>query len=169
MSGNIKFVAKASHAWLRRMAEAEADCESVAVAGLAHRAGIIAPATAVARRALGRLIEFARRSTLKTLAELAQEADVDLAEVYALETGKEDFVPSPRTVIQLAGALNVPVGRLLELAGLAASHDPTLDAATLRFVADAEPCAPLSTQERAAYEEFVQALTKTSGRGSGIE
>lgn len=151
--------------WLRRMADAEGECGSIAAAGLAHDVGFVrAQPVSVPRVALGRFIEFARRSQQKTLDEFAREADVDLAELLTLEQGESEVV-NPRTVFQLASVLRVKLGLLLELAGLAEIRNETLGTAALRFAANAEPTAPLSAHERAAFEEFVKVLAESSDGG----
>jgi len=158
---NMKLEAKASEAWLRHMAEVEDEHGPVTVGGLAHDLGMLRPATRECPRVFGRLIEFARRSRGLSVEELAKAADVDLAELVALECGA-DVEPTPRTVHKLAHVLGVSTGKLLVVAGLADAEDDTLKEATVRFAARSEPTAELSKPEREALDEFVKVLVERS-------
>lgn len=149
---------------IRRMAEVEGRCGSVAAGGLAHDLGVLRPPQAQeGPRVLGRLIEFARRAKGLSLEELAQRADVDLAELVSVERD-EGPAPTPRTVYQLAHTLGLSVGKLLELSGLAEPRDEILSKAALRFAARSEPTTQLSRDEREAFEEFVKVLAEKAER-----
>ncbi len=161
MTGGIKREKRPGREWLRRMAEAEDQCKSVSVGGLAADVGMFDEATSTeALRVFSRLIEFERRSRGLSVEDLAKQADVDLAELIAIEnTGK---VPRPRTVFQLAKVLQLATGKLMELAGLAERKDQSLTQAALRFAARSEPRAKLTKDEKEALEEFVKVLVETS-------
>jgi len=161
MTTKMKSNSRASEAWLRRMADAEDRCKSVAVGGLAHELGLIRPGAPEGPRVFGRLIEFARRARGLSVEKLAEEADVDLAELVALERD-EDVAPTPRTVYQLATVLQLDTGKLMVLAGLADVEDPALNQAALKFAARSEPTARLSKAEREAFDEFVKVLVERS-------
>lgn len=146
--------------WLRRMADAEDRCESVSVGGLAHELGMLPTAMPEAPRVFGRFIEFARRERGMTVEALAQSANVDLAELVAIE--KEDLdVPTPRTVYQLAQVLKLPPGKLSEIARLTQPRSAISEAA-VRFAARSESTAKLTEGERHAFEEFVKVLVESS-------
>jgi transcriptional regulator with XRE-family HTH domain len=153
----------ASEAWLRRMADAEDHCKSVSVGGLAHDLGLIRAGVSGGLRVLGRFIEFARRARGVSVEQFANKADIDLAELVALERD-EDVVPTPRTVYQLAQALQVDTAKLMVLAGLADVADPELNRAALKFAARSEPTAQLSRAEQEAFDEFVKVLVERSDR-----
>lgn len=149
--------------WLRRMADAEDKCVSVSVGGLAHDFGMFQPTVAETPRVFGRLIEYARRERGMSVEALANAANVDLAEIVAIET-EHDALPKPRTVYQLAQVLKLPASRLTELAGLAQPRR-SLSEAAVRFAARSEPTTKLSDDEKEAFEEFVKVLAESSDGG----
>ena len=163
MTGKTKNDSRASDAWLRHMADLEDHCKSLAVGGLAHELGLIRPGPPEGPRVFGRLIEFARRARGLSLERLAEKADIDLAELVALECD-EDIAPTRRTVYQLAMLLQLDTTKLMVLAGLADAADPDLNQAALKFAARSEPTAKLSTAERVAFDEFVKVLIERSDR-----
>jgi HTH-type transcriptional regulator, competence development regulator len=146
--------------WLRRMADAEDQCESISVGGLAQELGVMPTAVPETPKVFGRFIEFARRERGLTVEALAQTANVDLAELVAIETECLD-VPTPRTVYQLAQVLALPPGRLSEIAGLTQLRS-TLSEAAVRFAARSEPTAKLTEVERQAFEELVKVLVEST-------
>jgi transcriptional regulator with XRE-family HTH domain len=149
-----------SSEWLHRMADAEDSCRSVAVGGAAADLDMLRPAAVEAHKVFGRLIEFARRAKSLSVEELADRADVELAEIVGIEC-EEDLVPSPRTVFQLAQVLDLPAGMLTEVAGLAKPRSAVSEA-VLRFAARSEPTSTLTQAEREAFEEFVKVLVEAS-------
>jgi transcriptional regulator with XRE-family HTH domain len=154
--------------WVRRMAELEDRCDSVSVGGLAvdvgfyRQGGAKEPAESIAREALGLLIVFTRRKLGLTAAKFAERADLDLVALHQLEHGRLVAL-DPRTVAHLASALSVSVSRLADLAGLTKQSDPGLRAAAIRFAANAEPLQGLSSEERAALNDFVRELSDRPG------
>ena len=150
-----------SRKWLRKMAALEDRSGSVLVGGLAQDLGMLPGRAADRPRVFGRFVEFARRTRGLSVERLAEEAEVDLAELVAIE---RDSVrqPEPRTIYQLAIVLHVSSGKLLELSGLAEPRDQELDEAALRFAARSEPSAKLSSAEQDAFEEFVKVLVESS-------
>jgi len=139
--------------------------ECVSVGGLAHELGMIRGCVQEAPRVFGRLIEYARRVKGLSVESLATLADIDLAEVVAIER-EETETPSTRTVFQLANALGLSARKLLELTGLTESRDRgVLSEAAIRFAARSEPTTKLSKAEREAFEEFVKVLTEASDGG----
>jgi len=158
MTTESKHEVSPSRNWLRSMAEAEDQFESVSAAGLAADLGLLRMEAPGGLRVFGRFIQFARRARGLSLEGLAESAQVDVAQLVAIES--EGSTPGARTVYQLANALQLSTGRLMELAGLAESKDPQLSQAALRFAARSEPVAELSKEEREAYEEFVRVLVE---------
>ena len=149
--------------WLREMAAVEDSCVSVAAGGMAADFGMVHPAAAEPQRIFGRLIEYARRAKGLSVEKLAEEAEVDLAEIVNIER-QFDSVPLPRTVYQLAQLLSLPPAMLTEVAGLTrARHEVRL--AALRFAARSEPTSTLTDAERGAFEEFVKVLVEVSDGG----
>jgi transcriptional regulator with XRE-family HTH domain len=149
--------------WLRRMADAEDSCPSISVGGLAQEFGMFQSSTTGAPKVFGRLIEFARRERGLSVEALANAANVDLAEIVAIET-EHDALPKPRTVFQLAQVLKLPASRLTELAGLAQPRK-SLSEAAVRFAARSEPTTKLTEDEKEAFEEFVKVLAEASDGG----
>ncbi|HUT02102.1 MAG TPA: helix-turn-helix transcriptional regulator [Phycisphaerae bacterium] len=148
--------------WLEQMAERE-DYGPVSAGGLVVRAlgGDEGQPFGRRPRALGRLVELARRKKGLTLPELAEKADIDLVEALAIELDALSQ-PQPRTLFGLAEALGLPVGGVMSLAGLAQRPDDKLAAAAVRFAAKAEPTARLTDEEKEALEEFVGVLGEVS-------
>ena len=151
--------------WLRRMADAEAQCESVSVGGLAHELGNLRStqpdAKPVTQLAFGKLVELSRRKLGLNREQLAQQAEVDVVEVLSIERGSETAA-EPRTVFKLAQVLQLPTERLLELSGLATRSDNRLDEAAVRFAACSESVDKLSSDEQRALQEFVKTLAALS-------
>lgn len=148
-------------AWLERMADAEDQCESVSVGGLACDFGNLRSArpkeSPVTKAALGKLIELSRRDRGLSREDLARRADIDLAELLSIERGEIAHV-EPYTVTKLAQALELPTSRLMELAGFSARRDRRLDEAAVHFAASSEPVDKLSVAEQQALQEFVDTL-----------
>jgi len=162
MTRNLQGEGDPRNAWLRKMADAEDHCESVAVGGLAHELGMLGvPPQRETSYVLGRLVELARRANQMSLEQLAEKADVDLVELVAIERG---HAPAPRAVYQLARTLGFSPGRLMELSGLAEPRDSELGKAAVRFAARCEPVRRLTSAEREAFEEFVKVLEKDPRR-----
>ena len=149
--------------WLRELANFEDSCRSVSVGGMAADLGLLSPVQAKAQRVFGRLITFARRAKRLSVEQLADQADVDIAEIVEIEI-HDDVVPQLRTVHQLAHVLSLPEGQLIEVAGLASPRQEVA-AAALRFAARSEPTATLTGPERQAFEEFVKVLVELSDKG----
>lgn len=152
-----------SSEWLRRMADAEDRCGgAVSVGGLAHHLGLLkAPSGNVPLKdtALGKLVEFARRKSDMDIETLAKRADIELADLVALEQGAVVAL-EPRTVFQLCQVLKLPVGGVMELAGLTQRRDSPVGDAAVRFAAHSKGIEKLSKEERRAFDEFVKHLAK---------
>ena len=117
--------------------------------------------TALCPQILGQFIEYTGRCRLGlSLEDLSRRASVALRELLELE--RNNVSPTPRTLFQLSQSLNLPFGKLQELAGLAQPRDERLNEAALRFAARSEPNAELSPDEREAYEEFIKVLVEST-------
>jgi transcriptional regulator with XRE-family HTH domain len=116
------------------------------------RGGAERVATDASRRSLAKFVELSRRQLGHSLEQLAEKADVGLAELLAVETG-EGIVHS-QTVQRLATFLGVNPQKLLQLAGLAPTGNHNLEQAALQFAARTESVKPLEPQEQAALERF---------------
>lgn len=146
--------------WLREMAELEDSSSSVSVGGLANELELLPATPSESQRVFGRLIEFSRRQKSLSVEQLAELADIELAEVVEIET-QEGVVPQVRTVFQLAQVLQLPSTRLMEVAGLSTPRQE-INSAALRFAARSESTAKLSENEQTALEEFVKVLVEVT-------
>jgi transcriptional regulator with XRE-family HTH domain len=148
--------------WLRRMAEVEDNAE-LSVGGLAQELGMFGPhaaPTPVAKSAFAKLVGLRRRDMRLTVEQLAERAEVDVADVISIELGQPEQ-PEPRTVFKLAGALKLPAQKLMQMSGLAVPRDTRFTDAVVRFAARSEPIDKLSKEEHAALEEFVRFLAES--------
>ena len=163
--------------WAIQQAKTEPDVGITSVGGLAHRINELETPGDRARRieneiaarpamsadpkrqSLGKFVELSRRRMRLSVEQFAQNADVDLAELLAIEKA-EDIAPEPRTIYQLASVLRIDVGPLLELAGLAAQKSADLTETAVRFAARSEPMDALTKEEDEALNWFVEQLTK---------
>lgn len=113
---------------------------------------------AAAPTELGKVLRFVREERGWTRSELAELADVDEADIEALETRK-DYDPTPRTVGQLADACHFSRGKFIELA----KHRQTVAAndSILRYAAKSNTTASVSDEEY----EYVRALIEVLSQG----
>lgn len=145
--------------WLLTKAEQEDGC-MVSVGGLvtALEGKPQAPDNVIPLKvAFSRFLLLARRERKLSLERFAEATDVDLAELLKIEAD-EHYVPSPRTVHQVAGFLKVPARKLMALAGLLQVKDVQFQNESLRFAARSEPVETLSPEEHSVYEEYVKFL-----------
>src|SRR3990170_4870507 len=82
----------------------------ISVGGLAQELGFLRLTPATAPRVFGKFVEFARRELGWSTERLAEEAKIDLAELVSIESDR-DFIPQPRTVVQLAQTLGYSTER----------------------------------------------------------
>ncbi|MFZ2724653.1 MAG: helix-turn-helix transcriptional regulator [Methylococcaceae bacterium] len=151
--------------WLLNAAEEEDNC-IISVGGLVCRlraeenklAQEIPESTR--RVAFAQLIELSRRKLRLSVEQLAEQADIDVAQLIEIEEG-ECACAEPRTVFKLAEVLKFPQRRLMELSGLAKTRDRQLTEATVRFAARSEPVNVLSDEEEEALQEYVKVLVES--------
>jgi HTH-type transcriptional regulator, competence development regulator len=111
------------------------------------------------RPAFGMLINLLRRKKRIRLDQLAEQADVELAELIAIEQDIR-HIPEPRTVYQLARTLGVRTDRMLQLSGNTVIRDSLLGEKAVRFAARAGSVEKLTKDEQRALEEFVKYLSE---------
>jgi len=109
--------------------------------------------------AFGRFVSLMRRDRGLTVEKLADDADVDVAELVSVEEDSR-YKPEVRTVYQLANFFDVPRTTLLQVAGLTLPKDDRIVEESVRFAARSEPVDALSREERAALEAFVAVLSE---------
>jgi transcriptional regulator with XRE-family HTH domain len=153
--------------WFLRMVELEGDGE-IAAGALARDPSLIKAADAPAapdafdpsRVAFGSLVEYMRRKQGLSMEKLAEEAEVDLAEVISIERDAHHR-PEPRTVYQIARRFKLPNKPLLQLSGNTIARDPGVMEHALRFAArSGGSVQSLSQEEKRALEEFIAFLAK---------
>ena len=108
--------------------------------------------------AFGRFVNLMRRQRGMSLEQLADDADVDMADLVEIERDP-NHRPELRTAYQLANYFDVSQAGLMQVAGLAAAKDAKLFNEGVRFAARSEPTAALTPEEGAALEAFVAVLS----------
>ncbi len=159
--------------WALVQAKNEPEIGVTSVGGLAHSMNELArldisvppshaepiPAASPRRFSLGKFVELSRRRLRLSVEQLADQANVDLSELVAIESA-ENLIPEPKTIYELAKVLQVRAEPLLELAGLRVPTTSNLVNSAVRFAARYAPTRTLSTEEEAALDWFVEELTK---------
>ena len=153
--------------WCVRMAQLEGDAE-IGAGRLAVDPvfdGEVIPVAAGDEEgsnvAFGRFVRLMRRQRGLTLERLADDADVDMADLVEIES-KPHHKPELRTAYQLANYFKVPRSGFLQVAGLTGPKDTKLFDEAVRFAARSEPTAALTSEESAALEAFVAVLSEQS-------
>lgn len=108
---------------------------------------------------LSRLISLARRAEGLTREQLAERADVDIIEVFQIEEDV-NIVPESIVIARIAKTLNLPVGKLQQLAGHMEVIDLQVSTAAYEFAAHSGSLEPLSREQRTALNEFIKALSE---------
>jgi transcriptional regulator with XRE-family HTH domain len=146
-------------AWLLKKAEQEDGC-FVSVGGLVDTleqseqpSGSVIPI----RQAFMRFVQLARRDRRLSLEQFAEKVDVDLVELFKIET-EEHYKPAIRTVHKIAEYLQIPEKKLLALAGLLQVKDAQFQTAALKFAARSAPVEKLTREEHSDLEEIVKFL-----------
>ena len=109
--------------------------------------------------AFGRFVCLMRRRRRISLETLADEANVDIADLVEIEKDPH-HKPEPRTAYQLANYFHVSRSRLMQVAGLTVPKDGRLFDEAVRFAARSEPTVELTSEEVAALEAFVAVLSE---------
>src|SRR5688572_29805274 len=104
--------------WLMQMAREEGN-DVLSVGGLAQSVADAETVVPISTRmAFARLVQLFRRDRGLSIEQLAANADVDIVDVVNIERGA-DIAHEPRTIYKIAELFKVPVGTLMQLAGLA--------------------------------------------------
>ena len=111
------------------------------------------------RPAFGKLINLWRRKRGLRMDQLAEKANIDLAELIEIERNIH-YTPEPRTVYQIAKTLGLSNERMLQLSGNVIARDHTLGHEAVRFAARSESVEKLTKDEQRALEEFVKFLSE---------
>ena len=145
--------------WLLKKAAQEDGC-FVSVGGLvdALEQGERPPGNVIPmRQAFVRFVQLARRERRLSLEQFAEKVDVDLVELFKIET-EEHYKPAIRTVHKIAEYLQIPEKKLLALAGLLQVKDAQFQTAALKFAARSAPVEKLTREEHSDLEEIVKFL-----------
>lgn len=146
--------------WCLQMAEREGDMDISAGSQTDVEAEPTVGGQDEQRRvAFRRFVSLMRRKRGLSLEKLAEEADVELADLLAIEE-EPHHTPEPRTVSQLAQVFRVPPKGLLQLSGLTQRRDLQFTEEAVRFAARSEPVEKLSKEEAAALEGFISVLAQ---------
>lgn len=115
--------------------------------------------------AFGKLVNSLRRKRNWSIAHLADEANIDPAELLLIE--KEiHHQTEPRTVFQLAQVFGLNVKGLQQLSGLATIRNHQVVNEAVQFAASSDSIEKLSPEELRAVEHFVAALNRLAdGKG----
>lgn len=150
--------------WCLRMAQREADAEIGA--GLFAldpvfdgETSSVTEAGEESSIAFGRFVHLMRRRRGLTLEKLAEDTDVEIAELVEIEDDTR-HKPKLRTVYQLANYFQVPQTKLQQVAGLTVPRDSRLLEEAVRFAARSESVTALTPEESAALEAFVAVLSE---------
>jgi HTH-type transcriptional regulator, competence development regulator len=149
--------------WCMRMAQLEADAEigagPLAIDPVFDGDALLGEATEETSVAFSRFVQLARRSRGLTIEKLAENADVDVAELLSIEESGQ-HKPDLRTVYQLANYFGVQRANLLQVAGLTVPKDAHIISEAVRFAARSESVAELTPEERGALDAFVSVLSE---------
>lgn len=108
---------------------------------------------------LRRVISMARRDAEMSIQQLSERAEVDAVEVLAIEEDNA-YSPEPRAVSKIAKALNLPSGKLLQLAGHMRMLDTKLSGAALRFAAQSGSMEKLSSRDKGLLYAFMKDIAE---------
>jgi transcriptional regulator with XRE-family HTH domain len=116
------------------------------------------------RRAFHAFVKMLRRSRGLSVAELARRADIDPAEVAAMEQNC-GYRPSPLVLHKLGKFYGIPERRLAEIAGAVRDVPGGIREKAARFAAQSDSFAKLTPEEQRLLDEFVKFL-KAEAQGS---
>lgn len=117
------------------------------------------PDVAASRRAFLLFLRMLRRREGLSVDELAKRADIDRAELVAIEWNN-GYRPTPLTLHKLGEFYGLPQRRLAALAG--AVRDEAVSEHASKFAAQSESFAKLTREERRVVDEFVKFLKSES-------
>ncbi len=109
--------------------------------------------------AFGKLIKLKRLDEKLSADLLAKKADIEVNEVRNIENDI-NYSPKPRTIINIAKALNLPEQPLISLSGAMEKCGPKLKEEAVRFAAKSENICELSQKERQLLNEFIKTLSQ---------
>lgn len=108
---------------------------------------------------LGKVVRFIRERRGLSHEDLAAMASIEASEVRSIESDAQ-YVPSPRSVIYLADALDLSRRRLQELVGFVKAADAAPGSVPLRFAANSKGVRAISQGEYEAVRALVDVLSE---------
>ena len=114
------------------------------------------------RIAFCQFVTLSRRGRGMSVEDLAAAADVDLAELVAIEQHDAHYAVDARSVYQLANFFAVSRPRMMALAGLTNPKNSAFVQEALKFAARSVSVEKLNDSERAVLEGLVTVLTERS-------
>lgn len=111
------------------------------------------------RVALGRFVQLMRRQRKVSLERLADQADIEIAELMSIEQDAH-YLPEPRTIYQLANTFSVSQKKLMGLSGLTKPKDVSYLEEAVRYAARSESIKELSPEEQAALDGLISVLSE---------
>lgn len=115
--------------------------------------------------AFGRAIQLLRRQQRFTVEKLAEEAQVDISELVAIENDPHHRA-EPRAVSKLAYVFKVNAKGFQQLAGNAVARDTRVREEAMRFAARSGSIEQLTNEESQALEHLITVLGEASDKGA---
>ena len=109
------------------------------------------------RLVFGRFVNVARRQRGLTIGNLAGNADIDVGELLSIEEDPH-YEPKRRCVQGLSKALDLPLAKLMELAGLSVSKKTHCLDQIVRNAARSTPIKELTPDEQTVHDAVVEVL-----------
>jgi len=123
----------------------------------AKHSGVVGGFDLALHKGLSALIRLLRRKEGLTEEELADAANVDVAEIRRIEFD-ETYSPSPRTVYQLEEFFKLPERTLVLLSGAVKNTSSEFTEEVVRFAAHSEAIGKLNREEKKLLNSFVRFL-----------
>jgi transcriptional regulator with XRE-family HTH domain len=115
--------------------------------------------------AFGRAIQLLRRQHRLTVEKLAEDAQVDISELVAIENDPH-YRAEPRAVSKLAYRFKVNAKGFQQLAGNAVARDNRVRDEAMRFAARSGPIDQLTKEESQALEQLITVLGEATDKGA---
>lgn len=111
------------------------------------------------------LVHQVRRRDNLSIVQFAERIRVEAREVERIEEDP-DYVPSPRTLHQVAEYMKVPARAMLSLTSDAIAENENVAKAAIKFAASSEDLSRLTRAERNGLNDFVKFLSNYDGEKS---
>lgn len=108
---------------------------------------------------LNRFVHLMRRNKGLTLEQLANQADIDLADLLNIEEDAH-YLPEVRAIYNLSKVFNVSQKKMMGLSGLTKPKNKEYIEEAVRYAARSASIEQLSAEEQAALEGFISVLSE---------